>query len=79
MTTCLEGALHLVYCTCLSICVCASFSICFEGGMWYLIVLVPGHCFSFYFALENSRNSNVTLTFSILSVWETAPSCINIS
>ena len=30
---------------------CASFPFGFEGGMWGLIILVPGHCLSFY--LEN--------------------------
>ena len=34
----------------LSVCVCASFPFGFEGGMWELIVLVPGHYFPFYFA-----------------------------
>ena len=27
----------------------ASFSFCFEGGMWDLIILVPDNCFSFFF------------------------------
>ena len=31
----------------LSICVCASFLFCFEGGMLDSIVLVPHHCLSF--------------------------------
>ena len=33
----------------LSICECDSFLFGFEGGMWDLIVLVPDHCFIFYF------------------------------
>ena len=35
----------------LSVCVCASFPVCFECGMWELIVLhvLPYHCLSFYF------------------------------
>ena len=32
------------------VCVCASFTFSFEGAMWGLIVLVPDHCLSFYFA-----------------------------
>ena len=43
-----------VFCECLSICVCASFPFAFEGGIWGLIVLVPGHCPSFYFRLSHS-------------------------
>ena len=42
-----EMFIHSSYC--LSIWVCASFSFCFEGGMWDMIVLVPDHCLSFYF------------------------------
>ena len=40
-----------VYCKTLSICMCASFTFGFEGGMWDLIeqVLVPDHCLYFYF------------------------------
>ena len=29
--------------------VCASFPFGFDDGMWDLIVLVPGHCLSFYY------------------------------
>ncbi|MBV2113371.1 MAG: hypothetical protein KUF82_20660 [Candidatus Thiodiazotropha sp. (ex Ctena orbiculata)] len=29
--------------------VCASFPFGFEGGMWDLVVFVPGHCLSFCF------------------------------
>ena len=29
---------------------CASFPFRFEGGMWDLIVLIPDHCLSIYFA-----------------------------
>ena len=32
-----------------NLCVCASFSFGFEGGIWDMIVLVPDHCLSFYF------------------------------
>ena len=32
----------------LSICVCASFPLGFEGGMWELIVFIPDHCLSFF-------------------------------
>ena len=35
----------------LSVCECASFPFGFEGRMWDLVVLVPDHCLSFYFAL----------------------------
>ena len=31
-------------------CVCSSFPFGFEGGMLDLIVLVPDHCFSIFFA-----------------------------
>ena len=31
------------------LCVCASFSFDFEGGLWDLIVLVPDHCLSFFY------------------------------
>ena len=31
----------------LSVCVCAFSLFCFEGGMWYLIVLGPDHAFLF--------------------------------
>ena len=33
-----------------SVCVFFFFHFGFEGGMWDLIVLVPDHCLSFYFA-----------------------------
>ena len=33
----------------LSIGVCVSVPSCFDGGKWDLIVLIPDHCFSFYF------------------------------
>ena len=38
----------------LSACVCASFLFGFEGGMFNLIVLVPDHCFSFYFTVSDA-------------------------
>ena len=34
----------------LSLCMCASFPIDFEGAMLDLIVLVPDHCLSFQFS-----------------------------
>ena len=33
------------------LCVCASFTFGFEGGIWDLIVLIPDHSLSNYFAL----------------------------
>ena len=33
----------------LRICLYASFSFGFEGGMWHVIVLIPDHCLSIYF------------------------------
>ena len=30
----------------------ASFPFDFEGGMWDMIVLIPVHCFSFYFPIR---------------------------
>ena len=41
--------LHVFYKR-LSICVYTSFPFGFEGGMWDLIILVPDHFLSFYFA-----------------------------
>ena len=35
----------------LSMCLCASFSFGFEGGMGDLIVVIPDHCLSCYFAV----------------------------
>ena len=43
----------------LSICMCASFSFGFDGGMWDLIVLVPDHCLSF--TLPQSHKVNEPL------------------
>ena len=40
----------LCVCVCVCVCVCASFPVGFVGGKWELIVLVPDHCLSFYFA-----------------------------
>ena len=37
-----------VFCECLSIFVDASFSFCFENGMWDLIVLIHDQCLHFY-------------------------------
>ena len=36
--------------------VCASFSFCFEGRMWDLIVLIPDHCLSIYFLKNDLEN-----------------------
>ena len=33
----------------LKFCVCHSFCFGIEGGMLYVVVLIPDHCFSFYF------------------------------
>ena len=33
----------------INLCVCASFSFGFEGGVWDLIVLIPDHCLSVCF------------------------------
>ena len=49
----------------LSICVFASFPFGFGGGVWDLVVLVPDHCLSFYFA--NSRPCDVECTDLLLS------------
>ena len=41
-----------VFRECLSVCVCASFPFGFKGGMWDLIVLVPGHAYLCTFAIK---------------------------
>ena len=43
--------------------VCASFPSCFEGGMWDLIISIPDHCLSIYFALCDCL-SNIRFDFS---------------
>ena len=58
MTTCLEIAVHSVFCACLSwafvkFCVCPSIPFGIEGRMWVLIVLIPDHCLSI------SRSGNI--------------------
>ena len=42
-----QGLLCGLTWTFLALCVCASFSFDFDGGLWDLIVLVPDHCLSF--------------------------------
>ena len=37
-----------------SVCVFGSFPFGFEGRMWDMIVSVPDHCLSFYFAYQSS-------------------------
>ena len=58
MTTCLgkSCSFGLVYCACLSwafvkFCVCPSSPFDIEGRTWVVIVLIPDHCLSIYFAL----------------------------
>ena len=41
---------------CVYVCVFASFPFGFEGGMWDLMVLLPGHSLSFYFASVQETN-----------------------
>ena len=43
---------------------CVSFPFGFEGWMWDLIVLEPGHYFPFYFALPESISNHLTLLHS---------------
>ena len=57
MTICLGKSCSFdsVNCVCLSwafvkFCVCPSFPFGIESGMWYVIVLIPDHCLSIYFA-----------------------------
>ena len=42
-----------VFCERLSISVSHSFPFGFEGGMWDLIVSIPGHCLSIYFSSQS--------------------------
>ena len=49
-----------VFCEHSTMCVPASFPFGFEGGMRALIVLVPGHCVSYYFGEYDER-----LNFSV--------------
>ena len=52
MITCLGKSCPFgLLCICfLNVCVCASFSLGFLGGMWDLTVLVHDHCLSFLFS-----------------------------
>ena len=47
MTTCL-GKSYSFGLLCVSICMCASLPVGFEGGIMDLTVSVPGYCLSFY-------------------------------
>ena len=38
-----------VFRECLPIRECSAFLFGFEGGMWYLVLLIPDHCLSIYF------------------------------
>ena len=38
-------------------CVCSSFPVGIEGGMWYEIVLILGHCLSIDFVIKNRVSS----------------------
>ena len=38
-------------CVCVCVCVNASFPFGFEGGIWYLVVLLLDHCLSLTFQL----------------------------
>ena len=89
MTTCLgKSCLFSVYCACLlrtfmNLFVCASFPFGFEGGMWYLIVLIPDRCLYIYFKYR-SRSKLVTTVHTSLSLvclplWATPPCCFAIS
>ena len=58
-----EGVVRSVYCACLSrslvkFCVCPSFPFGNEGGMRDVIVLIPDHYLSVYFAI-NIKNCNI--------------------
>ena len=55
--SCSFGLLCASFVNILSICVCASFSFGFEGGMWDLIVFIFYHCLSIYFILDLVHNS----------------------
>ena len=53
MITCLERAVHSVYCACLlwafvKFCVCPSFPFGIEGRIWVVIELIPDHCLFIY-------------------------------
>ena len=49
---------------------CPSFPFGIEGGMWDVIVLIPGHCFSIYFKVAYVNPANliqyrITKIFSV--------------
>ena len=45
---------------------CMSIAFWFEGGMWNLIILIPGHCLSIYFK-NNSKEINSYTVYAIVN------------
>ena len=54
------------FCKLLSIYVFSYFPFRFEGGMWGLIVSVPGHCLSFYFTSLIKYKQMLVTTIKII-------------
>ena len=56
--------------------VCVSFPFDFEDRMWVFIVLIPDHCRSIYFSIENiTLSQNVIHTVSRCIVTDHITSC----
>ena len=53
--------------SCVGVCECASFPVGFEGGKWELVVLVPGHCLSFYFCYPSTAADDSLKSFFLFA------------
>ena len=69
-----ERAVHSVYCVSFVNVyqfLCVSYlPVWFEGGMWYLIVLMPDHCLSIYFFIHFMWNDHECKILCIVWLWK---------